>query len=221
MSIERALVIAAHPDDEVLGPGATTARLAGEGSSIAVLVLGSGVSERRVGGTVESSHRATERAAAALGTQRVLFGDFGAANILLYEHRRQDIVSAISAAVRDHCPELVFTHCSSDVHIDHQIVHQCTVYALRYMATKPVRCLLSYEVPSSTDQGLSGAFTPQVYVNVDETLSAKVAAMSEYTFELDGLGRSELGIRTLAAYRGMQVAIPSAEAFTVARQLWL
>lgn len=221
------LILAAHPDDEVLGCGGTIAKLAGEGAIVHVAFLADGVFSRAGEPTVDQLELSARRAAAQraceiLGVKSVSFGDFP-------DNRMDtipllDITQAVEALISGHQPEMVFTHHAGDVNIDHRRLHEAVVTASRPQLGHPVKTLLCFEVPSSTEWQLPGsapAFTPNWFVDISATLVLKLAALEAYADELRAWPhpRSLQGVEHLAHWRGATVGVDAAEAFILGRQL--
>jgi LmbE family N-acetylglucosaminyl deacetylase len=218
------LVLAAHPDDEVLGPGGTICRLRAEGARVEVLILAEGVGMRHAGATKEAIQAVARSAGEALGVAEVHFGGLGYDGGLMDEIPSRQIVDLITGHLRRTAAELVFTHHPGDVHIDHRIVAASTLYAVRFPVRHTIRRVLCYEVLSSTEQscGLNGsAFQPNVYYGIEDHLAAKVRALSLYTREVFPYPhpRSLEGVEALARTRGLEVAAGAAEAFALAREV--
>jgi LmbE family N-acetylglucosaminyl deacetylase len=222
-----ALIIAAHPDDEVLGCGGTIAKLADDGFKVHVAFLADGVLSRLGEKAAQQLELASRRSAAQtaceiLGVKSVSFGDF--------PDNRMDtiplieIAQAVEMLVIKHQPVMVLTHHSGDLNVDHRFVHQATVIACRPQQGNPVKTLLCYEVPSSTEWQLSSSnsvFMPNWFVNISNTLDRKLDALEAYTNELRAWPhpRSMEGIKNLAHWRGATVGVDAAEAFVLGRQL--
>ena len=219
------LVIAAHPDDEVLGCGGTIARFAREGARVHVAFLADGVSSREGAPAAELDARrsAARRAGEILGVGSMSFGDFP-------DNRMDtvpllDVIKVIEGLIGEHAPDAVFTHHAGDVNVDHRRIHEAVTAACRPQAGHPVRTLLSFEVPSSTEWQLPGtaiAFEPNWFVDISSTLEAKLAALEAYSQELRDWPhpRSRRGVGHLAHWRGATVGVDAAEAFVLGRQLW-
>ncbi|TCV84260.1 PIG-L deacetylase family protein [Sulfurirhabdus autotrophica] len=221
------LILAAHPDDEVLGCGGTIAKLADQGAIVHVAFLADGVFSR-AGDTAAQQEELNVRRAAArkacaiLGVKSVSFGDFP-------DNRMDtvallDITKAVEPLIAEHQPEMVFTHHAGDVNIDHRRMHEAVVTACRPQLGHPVKTLLSFEVPSSTEWQLPGsapAFAPNWFVDVSDTLNRKLAALDAYAAELRAWPhpRSRQGVEYLARWRGATVGVDAAEAFMLGRQL--
>jgi LmbE family N-acetylglucosaminyl deacetylase len=221
------LILAAHPDDEVLGCGGTIAKLVDEGATVNVAFMADGVFSRVGEESVQqleltARRKAAQRACAMLGVKSVSFGDFP-------DNRMDtipllDITQAVEALIAKHQPELVFTHHAGDVNIDHRRLHEAVVTACRPQQGHPVKTLLCFEVPSSTEWQLPGsapAFMPNWFVDISTTLDRKLAALEAYADELRAWPhpRSRQGVEHLAHWRGATVGVDAAEAFILGRQL--
>ena len=221
------LIVAAHPDDEVLGCGGTIAKLADQGATVRVAFLADGVFSRLGEKEIQQLELIARRAAAqtaceTLGVKSVSFGDF--------PDNRMDtiplleIVQAVEVLVTKHQPDMVFTHHSGDVNIDHRRLHEAVVTACRPQQGHPVKTMLCFEVPSSTEWQIPGSapiFTPNWFVDISATLERKLAALEAYAEELRPWPhpRSRRGVEHLAHWRGATVGVDAAEAFMLGRKL--
>ena len=221
------LVLAAHPDDEVLGCGGTIAKFADSGAIIHVAFLADGVFSRQGNEEKQLDKLARRRSAsrnscAILGVKSVSFGD-------LPDNRMDtiallDITQSIEKLIAEHQPDTVFTHHAGDVNIDHRRTHEAAVTACRPQLGHPVKTFLSFEVPSSTEWQLPGSapiFAPNWFVDISSTLDRKLTALEAYLTELREWPhpRSRRGVDYLARWRGAAVGVDAAEAFVLGRQL--
>lgn len=224
-----ALVIAAHPDDEVLGCGGTIARMADAGWDVHVLILAEGATSRDAGRDraargAELSELATcaHKAGAVLGAASVsleAFPDNRMDGIELL-----DVVKRIEAELARVRPERVLTHHFGDVNIDHTVVHHATAAACRALPDSPVRELLYFEVPSSTEWRTphsGGPFAPSLFVDIDTTLARKLRALEAYACEMRAFPhpRSLQAVEHLARWRGACAGRAAAEAFEIGRRI--
>lgn len=223
---EPVLVVAAHPDDEVLGAGATMARLSAEGRPVSVLVLGEGVTSR--GAAEDGADEAltvlrseSETAAAVLGVREIVHSRlpdnrFDGVDLL-------DIVQVIEARISEVQPTLVLCQSGADVNVDHQRTHQAILAATRPQPGSSIRSVLAFEVASSTEWafGRNGGFNPTVFYDVSEHVEAKIEALAAYQSELRewphprSLRHVEHQLRT----RGAAVGVAAAEAFEIVREV--
>lgn len=221
------LVLAAHPDDEVLGCGGSIAKLADEGASIHVAFLADGVFSRSVEQVIQQDELrnrriASRKACDILGVNSISFGDFP--DNRMDSVALLDITKAIESLITEHQPDTVFTHHAGDLNIDHRRVHEAVVTACRPQQGNPVKTLLSFEVSSSTEWQLSGSappFTPNWFVDISTTLNRKMTALEAYGEELRTWPhpRSMRGVEHLAHWRGATVGLDAAEAFILGRQI--
>lgn len=226
---KKVLVIAAHPDDEVLGCGGTIAKHAKMGDEINVVILAEGITSRdlernRSQHTKELSHLAE----AALEANKKL----GASNVHLHnfpDNRMDsidllDIVKVIEHYMARYSPQIVYTHHVGDVNIDHQRIHNAVITACRPMPHCKINSLLFFEVPSSTEWQISGSasyFMPNYYVDIAEELQKKLDALKIYQSEMREWphSRSIKAVEHLSRWRGASVGLGAAEAFVLGRQI--
>lgn len=221
------LVVAAHPDDEVLGCGATVARLVAEGEEVAILILGEGGTARldrrddAAPGLVDELAALARSAGAVLGVSSVMFGGlpdnrFDSLDLL-------DVVHLVERHIGDVEPSTVMTHHPRDLNIDHQCTAAAVITATRPLPGSRVREVLAFEVLSATEWSFdrSQPFRPNVFVNIAEHLDTKLAALAVYDQEMRAFPhpRSIEAVRSLAALRGSTAGLRSAEAFELLRQV--
>ncbi len=221
------LVLAAHPDDEVLGCGGTIAKLADEGATIHVVFLADGVFSREGDAGLQKAERAGRRSAAQkacdiLGAKSVCFGDFP--DNRMDTIAMLDIVKPIEVLLATYHPDTVITHHAGDVNIDHRRTHEAVVTACRPQCGHSVKTMLCFEIPSSTEWQLPGSapvFSPNWFVDISKTLERKLAALEAYAEELRPWPhpRSCRGVEHLAHWRGATVGVDAAEAFMLGRQI--
>lgn len=225
--VKSILVVAAHPDDEVLGCGGTIARLVEQGSRVHVAFLADGVLSRPGDSETQLTELSIRRAAAKkacdiLGVNSVFFGDLP--DNRLDSIALLDIIKPIESLIGQYLPDTVFTHHSGDVNIDHQRIHAAVVVACRPQGGHSVKTLLCFEVPSSTEWQLPGSapvFAPNWFVDISSTLGIKLCALDAYATELRTWphSRSRQGVEHLARWRGATVGVNAAEAFLLGRNI--
>ncbi|MGB5965965.1 MAG: PIG-L deacetylase family protein [Sulfurimonadaceae bacterium] len=220
------LIVAAHPDDEVLGCFGTVARLIQEGYEAYTLILGEGKTSRDEERQVENKkdeiavlNNEILNANNAIGIKKVFvesFPDnrFDSVDLL-------DIIKVISKVKEEVRPDMIFTHYEHDLNIDHQITYKAVVTATRPMEDECVKEIYSFEILSSTEWNYPISFSPDTYYDVSDTLDLKIKAMEEYTSELCKYPhpRSLEGIGLNAKYQGMRVGKKAVEAFKSVRVL--
>ncbi len=219
----KVLVIAAHMDDEVLGMGGTIARHVKGGDQVAVCV----VTQRAYGHRYTESDVRVEKnsartAAKILGYRRLTFWDLPDERL---DEKILSVIIPLEKEIQEFRPEVVYTTHRGDNNQDHRAVFHATMIACRSIARRPVRRLLCYEVPSSTEQAPpfpEYAFQPNFYVNITQTLPKKLRAMRAYRRELRPFPhpRSLQGLRALAQKRGVEIGFQAAEGFILVRDQW-
>lgn len=227
---EQIAVIAAHPDDEVLGCGGTITRLSNEGHKVDILLIADGESSRESAEQSIDPGLLSARNAAAKSVCKIL-GCSSVKSLNLPDNRLDgleilDIVKQIEQFVERYQPSTVFTHHAGDVNIDHRIVHDAVIAACRPQPDHPVKGLLFFEVPSSTEwrpPGSAVTFAPNVFFNISETLNLKLKALQIYERELRAFphARSLKAVEALARWRGATVGVEAAEGFVLGRKLVL
>jgi LmbE family N-acetylglucosaminyl deacetylase len=225
--MKTALVVAAHPDDEVLGCGASIARLSHEGWKVHVLIVAEGATSRAAKrdivaelGELSALAKSAEKANKILGAASVKL-------LSLPDNRMDsidllDIVKVVEEHVLKYKPSLIFTHHAGDVNIDHKVLHDAVIVACRPQPNHSVKELLFFEVPSSTEwRPVSSGiyFTPNYFYDVSEHISKKMAALSAYNSEMRNFPhpRSMVAVNHLARWRGASVGCEAAEAFMLGR----
>jgi LmbE family N-acetylglucosaminyl deacetylase len=222
-------VVAAHPDDEVLGCGGTLARMASEGRAVHILLISDGQTSRAIeAGQPPVEEVLQARNAAARAACEILHGSsvevLGLPDNRLDGVELLDVVKHIESFVRRHRPSLLLTHHCGDVNIDHRVVHDAVISACRPQPGYPVKELLFFEVPSSTEWrpgSAATAFCPNYFVDISATLPKKLEALNAYAAELRPFPhpRSIKAVTALAHWRGATVGVEAAEAFMLGRKL--
>ncbi len=219
------LILAAHPDDEVLGCGGTIARYSAEGNFIHVAFLSDGVYSREDKKDIKDKELSLRREAAksalkVLGVQSISFNNF--------PDNQMDTIATIEVAktiedlIKKHKPNVIFTHHFGDVNVDHKKVHEATVVACRSQPNHSVKSILCFEVPSSTEWQLAYSgktFKPNYFIDISKFLSKKIESLSKYEYEMRNWPhpRSIKAIDHLAHFRGSTIGVDAAEAFAVGR----
>ena len=226
--MESILVIAAHPDDELLGVGGTVSLLSGQRKTVRALALAEGQTSRTrkredTGrGTVDELRQDALSAAEKIGYKSIDFCGFP--DNRLDSMDLLDIIKSVSEFIEQYKPDTIFTHHHGDLNIDHRRVCEAVLTAVRPMQGERVKRIYAFETPSSTEwnYNFESPFCPNVYFNITETLEAKLAAMACYRSELreSPHPRSLEALRALAAYRGSNVGYRYAEAFMLLRELF-
>jgi LmbE family N-acetylglucosaminyl deacetylase len=222
------LVIAAHPDDEVLGCGGTIARWAREGHAVFIAILGEGITSRprrreeTEPGLVAALQAQCRRAAQLLGAREVYFRDFP--DNRLDTVPLLEVIKSVEELLDSLQPSIVNTHHGGDLNVDHRVVHQAVLTATRPLKDHPVREVYAFEVPSSTEwafQRFEPVFRPNVFVDISDTLPVKLEALAQYDTERRAFPhpRSPEAVTALARRWGSVVGCEAAEAFELIRAI--
>jgi N-acetylglucosamine malate deacetylase 1 len=220
--MQKILIVAAHPDDEVLGCGGTIARHIDEGSTVAVIFMSKGVSSRPVANVHDESkrrHSAMNAAMKSLGVEHITCCDFP--DNQMDSVPLLEVTKAIENIINSFKPNTVYTHFSQDLNIDHRITHQAVMTACRPQKKSTVSKIFSFEILSSTEWNSPTlqAFTPQYIVDISKYWHKKLQALNCYQEELRVFphSRSIECIEALATLRGCTHGIKMAEAFYIER----
>ena len=217
------LVVAPHPDDEVLGAGGTIARLSAAGEDVYVVIVTKGFPPHWDEEFIARGRAEAAEAHRVLGVRETFFLDFPAAALDTVAHRDLNArMGEVFARVRPHTVLIPFV---GDIHADHQLVFLSALVASRPSTAAPPRMVLAYETLSETNWNapyLSPAFAPTVYVDISEQLDTKVRAMECFGSQIKPFPheRSAEALRALATMRGCTVGVRAAEAFVLVRQVW-
>jgi LmbE family N-acetylglucosaminyl deacetylase len=217
----RTIVIAPHPDDEVLGVGGTLLRRKAEGAKVAWLIV-TGISVQTGWSEEKVKQRADEidRISALFGFDEVFVLNFPTTQ--LDRIPMSELVAGVSNVFRSFEPEEVFVPHPSDVHTDHRIVFNAVASCTKWFRYSSVKRILAYETLSETDFGMGTdqGFRPNVFIDIKPFLNDKLRAMDIYASELGvfPFPRCHEAIRALATLRGVASGFKAAEAFELLRE---
>jgi LmbE family N-acetylglucosaminyl deacetylase len=222
LNFGKTLVVAAHPDDEVLGCGGLIAKLINQGEQVRVVFIAEGTScryealNKKVQEEIDYRNQCSIEALRSLGVSSHNFYNLPCGR--LDKEPIIEIAKIIEKEISDYMPTTVLTHSSNDVHNDHKITFRAVLQATRPVG-KIVKNLLSFEILSSTEWNYIEAFKPNIFVDVTSTIEAKINAMHCYSSEQPKYPhpRSDKGIRSLASMRGSQSGVEYAEGFKIIR----
>lgn len=225
---KKVLVIAAHPDDEVLGMGGTIAKLSENGAEIALLIVTDGSSSQYrdrldLDRIVEEKKKETRGCCDVLGIKHLYYG--GLPDMKLDSIPHIAVNEVIERVVREFEPDTVYTHFWGDVNKDHRCVYESTVVACRPVMGQCVKKLFAYSVPSSTEWNIQKSDT--VFVsNWYEDISGRFAETKYKAFGCYGTElreyphpRSVEYLKTSDALNGNQVGLMAAEKFILLRRV--
>jgi len=225
------LIIAAHPDDEVLGCGGTIVRHVCKGDNCYITILAEGITARD--NIRNSDNRKLEldtlkgqskKVARLLGAHEVEFNSFpdnrmDSINLI-------DVVKVVEKAIDKFRPDIIYTHHYADLNIDHQITAKAVETATRPIIGKThfVSEIYSFEILSSTEWSFANQhchFHPNYFVDINESLEIKIEALSLYRSEVNDFPhpRSYEAVVNLSKIRGSQAGLYAAEAFSLIRKI--
>ena len=217
------LIVAAHPDDEMLGMGGTILKHIKNKDAVSILFLGDGITSRDKNADIESRKRQAKKVAELLRVKNISleqFPDNRFDSVPLLE-----IVKKIEPVIAKIKPNIIYTHHMGDLNIDHRLTAQAVLTACRPQPGFCVKKILGFEVLSSTEWQIKDSlhcFCPTEYTDISEFIEKKIDILRKaYRDELRQFPhpRSVQGVKILAQYRGMEVGYKSAEAFQIVRFL--
>ena len=225
---KRILVVAAHPDDEVLGCGGSSFNRAKAGDDLYFAILGEGITSRfdkrdpDLDMNKQALHDSCRKVADLLG----------AADLFMYnlpDNRFDsmpllDVLKPLERLIRQIEPAEIYTHSGGDLNIDHMVTHRAVMTATRPMTDCPVTDIYAFEVASATDwafQQFQPVFRPNVFVDISGSIDRKIQAMACYEGELRPFPhpRSSEAIRSSARRWGSVSGLTYAEAFELIRSV--
>ncbi len=225
--MEKILVVAAHPDDETLGAGASIAKHVENGDLVSVVILGTGIASRKnddedISSELKKLRSDSKNALLKLGVTDLSFLDFPDNQFDSVPLLK--IVKVLEGIIATKKPSIIYTHHWGDMNVDHQLTFKAVMTSSRPMESCSVKKILCFEVLSSTEWNIQNsqyAFMPNVYVDVSKQLSKKLKALGEYKSEMKKYPhpRSIEGVEHLSRYRGLVISTLAAEAFELAREV--
>ena len=226
--MERVLIVAAHPDDEILGVGGTAIRHAKAGDVVQAMIVAEGATSReakRKPSTSQAELKALKNAAKAaakiIGAKEPIFA--GLPDNRLDSVDLLDVVKVIEKTVEAFKPTIIYTHHGGDLNVDHGIVARAVQTAARPLPGSGIKAIYAFETVSSTEwHGPAGAvFDPVHFVEISPFLAQKLKALACYSMEMREFphARSLKAVEALARLRGATAGIQAAEAFDIVRQV--
>lgn len=218
------LVVAPHADDEILGVGGTIAKYIDEGHDVYVCIVTSGHPSMFHKEILEKLRREANDSHQYLGIKETFFLELPA--VMLSEIPRHKINEKIYDVIEKVRPSIVFIPHFGDMHLDHYIVSQSTMVALRPIYEHKVIEVYSYETLSETEWNIphmNNIFIPNTYIDISDYLEKKIKAMNYYTTQIKEFPhpRSLETIESLAKHRGSTIGVKAAEAFCLIRRIIL
>ena len=232
------LVIAAHPDDEVLGMGGTIKKYTKNKHNVKIVIMATGIFARRSPNYTNSTRyeinkNATKtmeenlislrddakKAARIMGVNDIEFMDFP--DNEMDKVSNLEVTKKIESIIEQFKPSTVFTHSQYDVNVDHRILYDATITATRPTSNCVVKKVISFEVPSSTEWYFPSRFSPNLFVDIHKELNVKIKALMAYKNEMRSFPhpRSAKAIDVIAKRWGTVSGFNAAEAFCLIRHI--
>lgn len=224
MNKKSILVVASHPDDEVLGCGGTIAKHVAEGHRVTVVFMTNGESSRSEADNqknISTRNQDCKKALSILGVKDYMNFDFP--DNMMDQVPLLEVVKSIEDTIQKFRPSIIYTHFSDDLNIDHRITHEAVLTACRPQSWSPVKSIFLFEVLSATEwnSNSKNKFNPNKFIDISNYWPTKHSALNAYRKELRPFphSRNIKTIKALAVYRGATVGFKKAEAFQVERIL--
>ena len=229
----RILVVAAHPDDEIIGMGGTLKKIA-KNNFVKILFLADGITARKQGGFKNSNtYETTEKekktmkkeiekrknhaknALKLLGVNQTKFLDLPDNELDLIPFLK--IVKEIEKEIEKTKCDVIFTHHHNDLNIDHRFAYEATITAARPFEKSTVNSILSFESISSSDLRHPYSFKPNLFIEISKELPYKLRALAEYKNEIKKFPhpRSKKSLEAMALRWGSLYGYNAAEAFEI------
>lgn len=225
--MKKILIIAAHPDDEVLGCGGTIAKLRKSGCKVNLLFLSDGENSRL---EKKDENKNLYRQKCAINALKILGVNKRNCKFESLPDNSFDTISflKIVKVIENHItkinPEIILTHHQGDLNIDHQITSKATITACRPKHKNRVNLILFFEILSSTEYAINPKnqnFNPNWYEDISKYINLKIKAIKCYQKELrfNPHSRSIKTIKSLSIFRGSSSGVKYAEAFELGRKI--
>ena len=217
----KTIIVAPHPDDELLGCGGTLLRRVAEGGTVAWLLM-TAMTQEKGWPEAKIQQRGAEvervREGLNIAPHHLYTLDFPTAELDFIPMNL--LVNKISKVFSDFQPDEVLLPYSGDVHSDHRMTFEAASACTKWFRYPSVKRVMAYETPSETDHAIDPrdtGFKPNVFVDIRDFIDRKIELMRIYQSEMGEFPfpRSEMAIRSLAQWRGSQAGFDAAEAFSL------
>lgn len=222
---KRYLIVAAHPDDEILGCGGLLLKLSKMKKKVRIVYLAEGVSTRFPGKEYSKISQNEKRKRESnckiicqnLGIKQFFFSD----NLCtrLDELPLINLTRIVEKHIDAFKPDIILTHNQHDLNIDHKVAFSAVENASRPYKKNFLKAIVSFEVPCSTNFSFHHKFDPNIYLDISSEINKKIKLFSMYKNEIRNypFPRSKKGITVLSEYRGIQSGLKNAEAYFIER----
>jgi len=219
----RTLVVAPHPDDEILGPGGTLLRRKAEGGTVGWVVVTAMASSSAVDQQkIQTRQKEIEKVRVGLGIDQKDIWFLNYSTTLLDTIPLGDLVTSISHAIREFQPEEIFVPFWGDAHSDHRMVFDAVAACTKWFRYPYIKRVLAYETLSETDASIGhrDVFDPNVFIDISDWVDEKIRILKFYGTELGEFPfpRSEEAVRALSQVRGVASGFVAAEGFMLLRE---
>ena len=220
--MKKVLVIAPHPDDEILGCGGTMIKLIEAGDEVFVCIATKGCLPLFSTESVEKVRNEAKICHNLIGVKKSFFLDFPAA--MMEKVERYEMNSRILEVIKEVQPDIVFIPHWGDMQKDHQIIADACMVVLRPKYEPRVKRIYSYETMSETAwnaPNVQNEFIPNVFVDITDTIDKKIEALGFFETQISPFpdARSLESVEALAKYRGALMHFKAAEAFMLIREI--
>lgn len=220
--MKKILVIAPHPDDEILGCGGTMIKNVAEGNEVYVCIVTKGPQPMFPIEVIEKARQEARDCHVSIGVKKTYFLDFP--SVFLEECHRYELNDAILKVVREVMPDEVYIPHYGDMQKDHQIVADACMVAVRPKYEPKIKKVLGYETMSETAwnaPNIQNEFIPNIFEDISEYLEDKKKALAFFTTQIAAFpdARSVGAIEALAKYRGALMHLNACEAFMLIREI--
>ena len=227
------LVLAAHPDDEVLGLGGTIAKYAKAGDKFYISFLGEGLFSRKVlagdhfskrgrGRALKELRASSRKAGRILGVKEICFHNFPDNSFDMVPFLK--LVKCVEGEIEKVGPEIIYTHFYGDLNIDHRLTFEACLTAVRPLGRRVISRVLCFETLSSTEWQAPVAdrnFNPNWFEDISAFMEKKKEALKAYKSEVRSYPhpRSPEGCEITARRWGLKAGLTLAEAFWLMREI--
>jgi LmbE family N-acetylglucosaminyl deacetylase len=227
--MSKVLVIAAHPDDEILGCGATMIEHVRKKDKVGILIASEGVTSRD---QIRDFKKRKKEIIDLFSISKKIAKKIGVnfiQSLSLPDNRLDgenllDVIKKVEKVINKFKPDIIYTHHPNDLNIDHSLINKAVLTAVRPTPKQTVRKIYAFEILSSTNWSKTSkntSFIPNYFNEVTKSLSLKIKYIKMYKNEMRKWphARSTKAIKSLAYYRGSTVGINAAEAFELLREI--
>ena len=222
LGIKKAIVIAPHADDEILGCGGTISKLVSEGSKVIVVICTNqhiGAPEQCSAEQIIKVRSEAKKVHQSLGVDETIFLDFPAPRLNSFPEYLISV--SLSQIFKSHTPDTIFIPFHGDMHQDHKAIYRAALVSARPKGDQSIRNIFSYETLSETDWSplWENYFRPTLFIDITGHLDSKLNAMSQYKTQIAEFPnpRSLEALTHLAKLRGSTIGVGCAEAFSIER----